>query len=140
MNRLAPLVALLTIACFDPNLHRETYEDGKMARNFGAYDRGIVPAFVPDGVRNVTTANDEKTGEVWVRCELPGDTLTTVSTAVPHAAMESVKWRQPPSFLGQWKALVTPPSTGFIYRQGTREWHGWIDARERVLFAYCLPK
>jgi hypothetical protein len=142
MRRLAPLILLLA-ACFDTNLHRETYQDGRMARNFGAYDRGIVPAFIPDDARNVTTANHDITGEVWVRCELPGDTLAAVTSAVPQVAMQSAlaNMQAPPEFLGQW--IAKPPgatSVGFIYRQGAREWHGVIEPDRRLCFVYCLPK
>jgi len=140
MRRLAPLILFLA-GCFDPNLPRETYQDGKMARNFGAYQRGIVPAFLPDDARNITTANNEATKEVWVRCELPGDTLGSVTSAVPHVAMEAAlaRMQPPPEFLGQWYSK--PPdaaSSGFIYREGSREWHGVIEGR--LCFVYCLPK
>jgi hypothetical protein len=145
----ALLILILAAACFDINLHRETYRDGRMARAFGAYDRGIVPAFIPDNARNITTANHDVTGAVWLRCELPGDTLSAVTAGVQpvgwaeaHANAEAA-----PEFLGEWHPVLcsgpliyTPEATStyFVYRQSSREWHGVIDPSQRICFAYCL--
>src|SRR5262249_55821252 len=144
MRRIALLFLLLFAACFDTNLHRETYQDGKMARGFGAYDRGIVPPFIPDAALNVTTANHEVTGEVWLRCELPGDTLAAVTSAVQHVGWDAALagTEPPPEFLSPWhaKTPADASSFGFTYLQGSREWRGVIEPDRRLCYAYCLRR
>lgn len=145
-----PLAFLLAAGCLDLNLHRETYESGSAARRFGAYERGIVPNFVPDEARDVTTANNTRTGAVWVRCELPGSALAAASAAVQRVGWEAVRAHSEPApeFLGDWHPVFESsqpytPDAGslyFIYHNASREWHGVIDPAKRLCFAYCVAR
>lgn len=144
------LAFLLAAGCLDLNLHRETYDSGAMARRFEADKRGIVPGFVPDEARDVTTANNTRTGAVWVRCELPGSSLDAASAAVQRVGWEAVRAHSEPapSFLGAWhpvfeSSLPYTPDAGslyFIYHDASREWHGVIDPAKRLCFAYCVAR
>ena len=145
------LLLLLAAGCYPMTLHRETYETARAARAFGAYDRGIVPPFIPEQAVNLATANDTATGAVWVRCDLPGGAL-----AAATAAMQAVGWEMAhahaeaaPGFLGEWPAVLNsaplaatpePSSIYFVYRDTSHEWHGVIVPGQHRCYAYHVAR
>jgi hypothetical protein len=130
------------------NFTRETYDTGDMARRFGAYDRGMIPRFVPDGARNIYSARKSDTGAAWVRCELPQSAIGPISAAVRHVGWAQAREHTEPApgFLGAWhpaleQTLAYTPEAGSIYfvYHDSGEWHGVIAMPKRECFAYRLP-
>ena len=151
MRRAAVLavIAFCAITCSRFDYYRETYETGKMARDFGAFQRGLVPAFVPDDARDVTLANNHVTGAAWMRCELPESGLPKILASVTHVGWIEARQHSEaaPDWIGDWhpvigqQALLSTPggsSVYFIYRDASREWHGVITP-SRICYAYRLP-
>lgn len=149
ISRVLIALSALFAGCPLTNLTHETYRTGQEARNHGAYDRQMVPRFVPIEAQNISTARNHATGASWMRCELPQPAIASVSAAVQHVGWQQARdrARRPPGFFGKWNPVLGEPLTYtpdasaiyFVYRDGASEWHGVITIPVNECFAYRLP-
>jgi hypothetical protein len=150
--RVSLVVAALSLVfagCPLTNLTHETYRTGEEARNHGAYDRDMVPRFVPIEAENLSTARNHATGASWMRCELPPAAIGSISAAVQHVGWQQARngTKPPPGFFGAWNPVLGQPLTYtpdasaiyFVYREPGGEWHGVITIPVNECFAYRLP-
>lgn len=149
VSRVLFALCFVFAGCPMSNFTHETYRTGEEARNHGAYDREMVPRFVPVEAQNISTARNHETGASWMRCELPQSAIASISASVQHVGWQQARDRTkpPPAFFGAWNRVLGQPLTDtpdssaiyFVYRDSASEWHGVITVPVNECFAYRLP-
>ena len=138
-------MVLLTICAAACGINQEHYDTARQARAFGAADRGMLAACVPDSATNIHMVIDHDSGRVWLWCDLDAHAQSELRSNV-----RAVGWSEarasatPPPFsfnFPDWnpilgERMVSTPPPDFYFIAGA--WHGLVNRDGRCWMTLCV--